>query len=182
MRVDGASGDRASVVNGVFALEEALYNGRALYRKVGDPHCWLRFAPNRTWTISNTVDKDANNNAGDAFSSSFGLSLPTDSSVWEVFVDGKLVKQAAMRVQPASEQVGARLGARVSVSQRAGVVAIALVRSRIFCWCIFLYVRVCVCGSPWRTAPRFGPAGAFRSCERVCLTVRMHECADVDVC
>ena len=149
MRVDGASGDRASVVNGVFALEEELYNGRALYRKVGDPHCWLRFAPNRCWTISDTVDKDANNNAGYAFSSSLGLSLPTDSSVWEVWVDDELVKQAAMRVQPASEQVGARLGARVSVSQRAGVVAIALVRSRIFCWCIFLYVclcvRVCVC-------------------------------------
>ena len=145
MRVDGASGDRASVVNGVFALEEELYNGRALYRKVGDPHCWLRFAPNSRWTISDTVNKDANNNAGVAFSSSLGLSLPTDSSVWEVWVDDELVKQAAIRVQPASEQVGARLGARVSVSQRAGVVAIALVRSRIFCWCIFLYVRVCVC-------------------------------------
>ena len=116
MRVDGASGDRASVVNGVFAREEELYNGRALYRKVGDPHCWLRFTPNRTWVISNTVNKDANNNAGDAYSSSLGLSLPTDSSVWEVFVDGKWVKQAAIRVQPASEQVGARLGARVSVS------------------------------------------------------------------
>jgi hypothetical protein len=119
VRVDGASGDLASVVNGVFALEEELYNGRALYRKVGDPHWWLRFAPNRTWTISNTVAKDANNNDGVAFSSSFGLSLPTDSSVWEVFVDGEFVKQAAMRVQPASEQVGARLGARVSVSHVA---------------------------------------------------------------
>ena len=145
MRVDGASGDRASVVNGVFALEEELYNGRALYRKVGDPHCWLRFTPGSWWVISDTVAKDANNDDGYAFSSSLGLSLPTDSSVWEVWVDGKWVKQAAIRVQPASEQVGARLGARVSVSQRAGVVAIALVRSRIFCWCIFLYVRVCVC-------------------------------------
>ncbi len=65
--------------------------------------------------ISNTVDKDANNNNGDAFSSSCGLSLPTDSSVWKVWVDGKFVEQAAMRVQPASERVGARLGARVSV-------------------------------------------------------------------
>ena len=119
VRVDGASGDCASVVNGVFALEEELYNGRALYRKVGDPHWWLRFTPGSWWVISDTVDKDANNNAGYAYSSSRGLSLPTDSSVWEVFVDGKSVKQAAMRVQPASEQVGARLGARVSVSHVA---------------------------------------------------------------
>jgi len=119
VRVDGASGDCASVVNGVFALEEELYNGRALYRKVGDPHIWLRFAPNSYWAITNTVDKDANNNDGDAFSSSCGLSLPTDSSVWEVWVDDELVKQAAMRVRPASEQVGARLGARVSVSHVA---------------------------------------------------------------
>jgi len=136
-------------VNGVFALEEELYNGRALYRKVGDPHCWLRFTPGSRWVISDTADKDANNNAAYAFSSSIGLSLPTDSSVWKMFVDDEWVEQAAMRVQPASERVGARLGARVSVSQRAGVVAIALVRSRIFCWCMFLYVclcvRVCMC-------------------------------------
>ena len=119
MRVDGASGDCASVVNGVFALEEELYNGRALYRKVGDPHCWLLYQPNSRWVITNTVAKGANNNAGEAFSSSRGLSLPTDSSVWEVWVDDELVKQAAIRVQPASEQVGARLGARVSVSHVA---------------------------------------------------------------
>ena len=119
MRVDGASGYLASVVNGVFALEEELYNGRALYRKVGDPHWWLRFAPNSYWAISDTVDKDANNNVGYAFSSSRGLSLPTDSLVWEFKVDGEFVKQAAIRVQPASERVGARLGARVSVSHVA---------------------------------------------------------------
>ena len=162
MRVDGASGNFASLVNGVFALEEELYNGRALYRKVGDPHRWLRFAPDRTWVISDTVNKDANNNAGVAYSLSFGLSLPTDSSVWEVWVDDEYVEQAAMRVQPASEQVGARLGARVSVSQRAGVVAIALVRSRIFCWCIFLYVclcvRVCVCACVWVVCVRLSLA------------------------
>jgi len=91
-------------VNGVFALEEELYNGRALYRKVGDPHCWLWFAPNSCWVISDTASKDANNNTGYVFSSSSGLSLPTDSSVWEVWVDDELVKQAAIRVQPASEQ------------------------------------------------------------------------------
>ena len=104
MRVDGASGDLASAVNGVFALEEDLYNGRALYRKVGDPHCWLRFTKNSRWVISNTVDKDANNNAAYAFSSSIGLSLPTDSSVWKVVVNGKWVEQAAMRVKPAFER------------------------------------------------------------------------------
>jgi len=104
VRVDGASGDWASVVNGVFALEEELYNGRALYRKVGDPHCWLRFAPDSTWVISDTVAKDANNNDGHAYLLSFGLSLPIDLSVWKVTVNGKWVEQAAMRVQPASEQ------------------------------------------------------------------------------
>ncbi len=115
MRVDGASGNNAFLVNGVFAREEELYNGRALYRKVGDPHRWLRCTPNSRWIISDTVNKDENNNAGVAFSSSFGLSLPTDSSVWKMFVDDEWVEQAAMRVQPASERVGARLGARVSV-------------------------------------------------------------------
>ena len=64
MRVDGASGNFASLVNGVFALEEELYNGRALYRKVGDPHWWLLFNKNSYWAITDTVNKDANDNAG----------------------------------------------------------------------------------------------------------------------
>jgi len=163
VRVDGASGDRASVVNGVFALEEELYNGRALYRKVGDPHRWLRFAPDRTWVISDTVAKDANNNDGFAFSSSFGLSLPTDSSVWEVLVDGKFVKQAAVRVQPASEQVGEAGRARVCVAEgwcrcycSRALTDLLLVHISL---CACVCVCVCVCAAlpgalPLASAPQ----------------------------
>ncbi len=98
-----------TTVNGVFALEEALYNGRALYRKVGDPHCWLWFAIDGAWTVSNTGVKDANDCAlfsffRWAYSVTRGLSLPTDPSVWKL--GGS--EQPAMRVAAVSVQVSAR--------------------------------------------------------------------------
>jgi len=125
VRVDGASGDLASLVNGVFALGEELYNGRALYRKVGDPHCWLWFAPDGRWTVSNTKDKDANiNTAGWAYSVTRGLSLPTDPSVWKV--GG--VEQPAMRVAAVSVQVSARPGAGGQGAQGGARPCVALCR------------------------------------------------------
>jgi len=123
--VDGASGDNAWAVNGVFALEEALYNGRALYRKVGDPHCWLRFAIGGAWRVSNTEDKDANNSAaGWAYSVTRGLSLPTDPSVWKVGYK----KQPAMRVAAVSVQVSARPGAGGQGAQGGARPCVALCR------------------------------------------------------
>jgi len=126
--VDGASGDNAWAVNGVFALEEALYNGRALYRKVGDPHCWLRFAIDGTWRVSNTKDKDANNSpdrwSGWAYSVTRGLSLPTDPSVWRV--EGE--EQPAMRVAAVSVQVSARPGAGGQGAQGGARPCVALCR------------------------------------------------------
>ena len=122
--MDGASGDNAWAVNGVFALEEALYNGRALYRKVGDPHCWLRFAIGGRWTVSNTKDKDANNSDGWAYSVTRGLSLPTDPSVWEVEGD----EQPAMRVAAVSVQVSARPGAGGQGAQGGARPCVALCR------------------------------------------------------
>jgi hypothetical protein len=122
--VDGASGDNAWAVNGVFALEEALYNGRALYRKVGDPHCWLWFAIDGAWTVSNTGVKDANNNDGWAYSVTRGLSLPTDPSVWEVGGE----EQPAMRVAAVSVQVSARPGAGGQGAQGGARPCVALCR------------------------------------------------------
>ena len=122
--MDGASGDNAWAVNGVFALEEALYNGRALYRKVGDPHCWLRFATDGRWTVSNTKDKDANNRAGWAYTVTRGLSLPTDPSVWKV--GGS--EQSAMRVAAVSVQVSARPGAGGQGAQGGARPCVALCR------------------------------------------------------
>ena len=124
--MDGASGNNAWAVNGVFALEEALYNGRALYRKVGDPHCWLWFAIGGTWRVSNTKDKDANIflTAGWAYSVTRGLSLPTDPSVWKV--GGS--EQSAMRVAAVSVQVSARPGAGGQGAQGGARPCVALCR------------------------------------------------------
>ncbi len=80
---------------------DELYNGRALYQKVGDPNAWLRYLKNLTWAVSDTEDKVANNNTCYAYSINMGMAFATGESLWKVVVDGKDVEQKAVRVSPA---------------------------------------------------------------------------------
>ena len=98
--VSGASGDNAAFVNGSFLCVDELYNGRALYRKDGDPNAWLLYL-NSTWAVSTTEDKVANNNLSYAHSINMGMAFATGESLWKVLVDGKVVEQKAVRVSPA---------------------------------------------------------------------------------
>ena len=77
------------------------YNGRALYRKDGDPNAWLRYCLDSIWAVSTTADKVANNNSCKAHSVNPGMAFATGESLWNVFADGKLVEQKAVRVSPA---------------------------------------------------------------------------------
>ena len=80
---------------------DELYNGRALYQKVGDPNAWLRYLKVSHWAVSTTADKVANNNSCQAYSVNMGMAFATGESLWNVFVDGNLVEQKAVRVSPA---------------------------------------------------------------------------------
>ncbi len=99
--ISGASGDSAEFVNGSFLCVDELYNGRALYQKVGDPNAWLRYLKVSTWAVSDTADKVANNNICYAHSVNGGMAFATGESLWNVLVDGDLVEQKAVRVSPA---------------------------------------------------------------------------------
>ena len=99
--ISGASGNNAAFVNGSFLCVDELYNGRALYQKVGDPNAWLRYLKDSTWAVSTTEDKVANNNSSEAYSVNMGMAFATGESLWNVLVDGKLVEQKAVRVSPA---------------------------------------------------------------------------------
>ena len=99
--ISGASGNNAAFVNGSFLCVDELYNGRALYRKDGDPNAWLRYCLDSTWGVSNTADKVANNNFCKAYSVNKGMAFATGESLWNVRVDGKWVEQKAVRVSPA---------------------------------------------------------------------------------
>ncbi len=99
--ISGASGDCAEFVNGSFLSVDELYNGRALYQKVGDPNAWLRYCLDSTWAVSTTADKVANNNNCYAYSVNMDMAFATDESLWKVSVDGNFVDQKAVRVSPA---------------------------------------------------------------------------------
>ena len=99
--ISGASGNNAAFVNGSFLCVDELYNGRALYQKVGDPNAWLLYLKSSTWAVSDTEDKVANDNNCKAYSVNMGMAFATGESLWKVFVDGKLVEQKAVRVSPA---------------------------------------------------------------------------------
>ena len=80
---------------------DELYNGRALYQKVGDPNAWLRYRRDLTWVVSTTASKVANNNLSYACSVNMGMAFATGESLWNVWVDGNWVEQKAVRVSPA---------------------------------------------------------------------------------
>ena len=99
--ISGASGDNAEFVNGSFLCVDELYNGRALYQKVGDPNAWLRYLKSSTWAVSDNEDKVANNNKCCAHSINIDMAFATGESLWSVLVDRNLVEQKAVRVSPA---------------------------------------------------------------------------------
>jgi hypothetical protein len=99
--ISGASGNNAAFVNGSFLCVDELYNGRALYRKDGDPNAWLRYCLDSYWVVSTTADKVANNNSCKAHSVNPGMAFATGESLWKVSVDGEGVEQKAVRVSPA---------------------------------------------------------------------------------
>ena len=100
--ISGASGNSAEFVNGSFlCVVDELYNGRALYQKVGDPNAWLLYLKRSTWAVSDTANKVANNNVSYAYSVNMGMAFATGESLWVVCVDGNSVEQKAVRVSPA---------------------------------------------------------------------------------
>ena len=99
--ISGARGNNAAFVNGSFLCVDELYNGRALYQKVGDPNAWLRYCLDSTWAVSTTEDKVANNANCKAYSVNMGMAFATGESLWKVSVNGVGVEQKAVRVSPA---------------------------------------------------------------------------------
>jgi hypothetical protein len=95
VRVSGAFGSSAAVVNGLYQSAGTTYNGRLLFRKTTDPDKWLRFGPSRVWIVSDTRAKEENNTLGWATSTEANLDTPLDAKAWNIFTDGKWVQQRA---------------------------------------------------------------------------------------
>ena len=110
-RFDGATGEHAAAVKGVYVPSDEMKNGRRVYLKVGDPTRCLWFGPNSTWMASPVSYKNENNAACAAYCIETGLDAPYLATRWKVFVDGEFQEQATVALTPLSAQV--RCTARV---------------------------------------------------------------------
>jgi hypothetical protein len=82
----GATGGNAAIVNGTFVKLDEQQNGKSVYGQVGNPTrcCW--YNPNKTWMVSYTTKKDANEDAGCAFAVEVGLDAPQLAKEWTVWL------------------------------------------------------------------------------------------------
>jgi len=103
VRIRNAEGPNAGLINGTFTRSDGLYNDHAIFSKDGDTDWWLVYAKNNYWMVTDTESKVANDTTGYASSVNSGMSLPTETSLWQVLVDDEYVQQA-ISVTPISEQ------------------------------------------------------------------------------
>jgi hypothetical protein len=87
-----ARGAKGSMCNGVYEEQPELYNGKKLFRKVGDKDKWLRYGRER-WIVSSTEAKDKSGGQGGGWCSSKEKKLASPDMVdklkgWKVY-DGK---------------------------------------------------------------------------------------------
>ena len=64
-----------------------LMNGRPLFQNFDHPDVWLRYCPNGKWMVSQTKDKNANNNLGFAHTIEPELEFPwfARRGTWKVY-------------------------------------------------------------------------------------------------
>jgi hypothetical protein len=85
--VNGATGPKATIVNGTYTPTEERLNGKTVYSKLGDDSKCLYFATDKTWIVTNTTAAKEGKLAGFAHTEA-GLSHPTLAKQWNVF-DGE---------------------------------------------------------------------------------------------
>ena len=99
IRIEGASGDCASRVNGYFELvPNGCQNFRPQYRKMDDPGYWLVMMPHRSWFVTNTGIKESNKTVGYCYSVEHHSLTPDLVKRWKVVVNGEFTEQSSVSV------------------------------------------------------------------------------------
>eukprot|EP00729_Bicosta_minor_P010283 gene10283-biopygen325 len=96
--IAGATGNNARFVNGAFSKTGAMQNGTPVFSKEGDADMWCYCAPDGLWYVTDTEDKDANNDNGWAGSVEKGLAAPQLAKAWGVLVNGAWALQPAVKL------------------------------------------------------------------------------------
>jgi hypothetical protein len=83
VKISGATGSRADIVNGVFVLTSGtVENGAPAYQKEGDDDKWLARNTYGQWWVSTTESRGTEE--GYCYSVEAGLANPCEASSWNV--------------------------------------------------------------------------------------------------
>ena len=85
LRISGALGPSAPLINGAYTPTLETYNDRTLFRKAGDGgDIWLRYTTNRVWVVSTSDAKGKNGLGGLLHSVEENLWDPAGAAHWKV--------------------------------------------------------------------------------------------------
>lgn len=101
VRVQGASGPVASIINGEYVATATRYNDKPLFRHADNPNVWLRYVTAgglKQWRISTTKSLNANNDKGYIYNEEPGLDHPARAKKWFVWMGTRWSEQAAVIV------------------------------------------------------------------------------------
>ncbi len=101
--MDGAIGDGAFQINGVYRPTGQIQNGAEML--VRNDNYWLRNMSNGKWAVSSSSDKDANNLNCWCASAETNAENPTQVRIWVVWDGVNFVAQAGLSAAPRIEKV-----------------------------------------------------------------------------
>jgi len=101
MRITGADGPVASIINGDYSPSPSMYNGKMLYRNKDNPNVWLRYVTAgglKQWRVSTSKSLNANNDKGYLYNEEPGLDLPSSGKMWYVWMGSRWMLQKSVMV------------------------------------------------------------------------------------
>ena len=105
VRVIGATGPIAPLVNGLYEPFGTQQNARAVFRRVDAPDWRLFYDTTGQWLFTDAKSQEQNEIAGFAHCVEVGLALPQDAAQWRVSDGEQYELQASVRVTALSDEV-----------------------------------------------------------------------------
>ena len=106
VKIGGATGARASTINGVYVLRNDTMHGAPVFQKEGDPDKWLARGTTGIWRVQPAADRGTVRCW--CYSTIDGLASPWEVQDWNVYDSGSWVVQAAMKVEKVDWQINWR--------------------------------------------------------------------------
>jgi len=139
IRIHGASGSNANIVNGLYHLAAQSYRDKPMFQQDGFPDRWLVITSSGSWVVCQTKDKDAMNNSG--WCEGLGNSNdPSLAKTWKLWNGSSFVVQESMRASALtiselltlrmSEDDPKNLATAISIAEKAGGLTDAVTKAK----------------------------------------------------